>query len=92
MPITIKNISEMFGKDVFTDKGYYCGKVDDVEFDLTRFKVRSLVISAARGTFLGKMVGEKKGIIVPYPMIQAIGDIVLIKHIATPLPEEGESE
>jgi len=48
------------------------------------------VISAARGTFLGKMVGGKKGIIVPYPMVQAIGDVVLIKHIATPLPEEGE--
>ncbi len=90
MPITVKEVSEMFGKDVFTDRGFYCGKVTDVEFDLSRYKVRSLVISAARGTFLGKMVGEKKGIIVPYPMIQAIGDVVIIKHIATPIPEEGE--
>jgi len=90
MPITVKDISEMFGKDVFTDRGFYCGKVSDIELDLARYKVRSLVISAARGTFLGKMVGGKKGIIVPYPMVQAIGDVVLIKHIATPLPEEGE--
>ena len=92
MPITVKDISEMFGKDVFTDKGLYCGKVSDVEFDLSRFKLRSLVIEAAKGTFLGKMVGGKKGIIVPYPMVQAIGDIVLIKHIATPLSEEGEAK
>ena len=89
MPITVKDMTEMFGKDVFTDKGYYCGKCSDVEFDLSRFKVRSLVIAAARGTFLGNMVGGKKGIIVPYPMVQAIGDVVLIKHISTPLPEEG---
>jgi len=34
MPITVKEISEMFSKDVFTDKGYYCGKVSDVEFEL----------------------------------------------------------
>ena len=34
MPITVKDISEMFGKDVFTDRGFYCGKVADVEFDL----------------------------------------------------------
>lgn len=88
MPITIKNIAEMFGKDVFTDKGLFCGKVEDVEFDLSRFKLRSLVIAAARGTFLGKMVGGKKGIIVPYPMVQAIGDVVLIKHITAPLKEE----
>ncbi len=92
MPITVKDISEMFGKDLFTDKGLYCGKVSDVEFDLSRFKLRSLVIEAAKGTFLGKMVGGKKGIIVPYPMVQAIGDIVLIKHIATPLSEEGEAK
>ncbi|MBL7169656.1 MAG: PRC-barrel domain-containing protein [Candidatus Aenigmarchaeota archaeon] len=92
MPITVKDISEMFSKDVFTDRGFYCGKVSDVEFDLSRFKARALVIEAAKGTFLGKMVGGKKGIIVPYQMVQAIGDIVLIKHIATPLPEEGEAK
>lgn len=91
MPITVKNISEMFGKDVFTDKGYYCGKVSDVEFDLSRFKVRAIVIEAVKGTFLGRMVSGKKGIIVPYPMIQSIGDVVIIKHISGPL-EEGEAE
>jgi len=88
MPITVKEVSEVFGKDVFTDKGYYCGKVSDVEMDLSRFKVRSLVISAARGSFLGQMVGGKKGVVVPYTMVQSVGDVVLIKHITTPLPEE----
>ena len=92
MPITVKDISEMFSKDVFTDKGFYCGKVSDVEFDLSRFKVRAIVIEAAKGTFLGKIVGGKKGIIVPYQMVQSIGDIVLIKHITTPMPEEGEAQ
>lgn len=92
MPITVKEVSEVFGKDVFTDKGYYCGKVNDVELDLSRFKVRSLVIAAARGSFLGNMVGGKKGVIVPFPMVQSVGDVVLIKHITTPLPEEGEKE
>ncbi len=88
MPITVKEVSEVFGKDVFTDKGFYCGKVSDVEMDLSRFKIRSLVISAARGSFLGQMVGGKKGVVVPYTMVQSVGDVVLIKHITTPLPEE----
>ena len=92
MPITVKDISNMFSKDVFTDRGYYCGKISDLEFDLSRFKVRSLVIQAAKGTFLGKMVGGKKGIIVPYTMVNAIGDIVLIKHISGPQLEEEEAE
>jgi sporulation protein YlmC with PRC-barrel domain len=83
MPITVKDIGNMFGKDVFTNKGFYAGKVSDMEFDLSRFKVRSVVIEAAKGGVLGKMVGGKKGIIVPYPMIQAIGDVMLIKHISS---------
>ena len=91
MPITVKDIADMFGKDVFTGKALYCGKVSDLEFDLARFKIRSIVIEAAKGSFLGKMVGGKKGIIVPYPMVQAIGDVVLIKHIAAPeMSDEGE--
>ena len=28
-----------------------------------------------------KVIGGKKGLIVPYSMINAIGDIVIIKHI-----------
>jgi len=91
MPITVKDVADMFGKDVFTGKGFYCGKVSDLEFDLARFKIRSLVIEAARNSFLGKMVGGKKGIIVPYPMVQSIGDVVIIKHIVSPTTtEEGE--
>jgi len=91
MPINVKNVADMFGKDVFTGRGSYCGKVSDVEFDLGRFKIRSLVIEAAREGFLGKSLGGKKGVIIPYPMVQAIGDIVIIKHITTPeVPEASE--
>jgi sporulation protein YlmC with PRC-barrel domain len=87
MPITVKDIGSMFGKDVFTTKGFYAGRVSDLEFDLSRFKIRALVIEVTKGSVVGKMVGGKKGIIVPYPMIQAVGDVVIIKHIASP-PEE----
>jgi sporulation protein YlmC with PRC-barrel domain len=92
MPISVKDVSDMFGKDVFTGKGFYAGKISDMEFDLSRFKIRSLVIEAAKGSMLGKMVGGRKGIIVPYPMVNAIGDVVLIKHISSSaLPGEEEA-
>ena len=97
MPITVKDVGDLFGKDVFTAKGLYCGKVSDVEIDLARFKIRSLVIEAAKEGFLGKVLGGKKGVIVPYNVVQAIGDIVIIKHITTPeipqeIPEEAPEE
>ena len=92
MAISVKDIQDMFNKDVFTSKGVYCGKVTDMELDLSRFKVRSLVIEAAKNSSLGKMVGGKKGIIVPYPVVQAVGDVVLVNHkILSGMPEEGEA-
>ena len=78
-------------KDVFTDKGLYCGKVEDVECDLKRFKMRALVVKATKGSYLSEMLGKKKGIIIPYPMVKAIGDIVLIKHFQTPVSDEEPS-
>jgi sporulation protein YlmC with PRC-barrel domain len=88
MAIRIASVSQTWAKDVFTDKGLYCGKVEDVECDIKRFKMRSLVINAMKGSYLSKMVGGKKGLIVPFPMVLAIGDIVIIKHVTAPVEEE----
>ncbi len=91
MAITVKDIADMFGKDVFTSKGSYCGKVSDLDFDLSRFKIRSLVVEATREGIFGKLIGSKKGVIVPYQAVQAIDDIVIIKHVVTQgLPEKSE--
>src|SRR3989338_2125996 len=75
-------MTELQGRDIFTDKGAYCGKVTDIEFDLSKFRLRAIVVDAAKGSFLANVVGGKRGVIVPYSMVKAIGDIVLIKHIS----------
>ncbi|MDD5416459.1 MAG: PRC-barrel domain-containing protein [Candidatus Aenigmarchaeota archaeon] len=88
MGITVKNVTEMMGKDVFTNKGSFCGKIVDVEVDLTKFRLNSLVIEASRGSFLANVVGGKKGVIVPYRLVDNVGDVVIIKHITPTMPEE----
>lgn len=80
--MNVKDFSEMVKKDVFTDKGVYCGKVSDVGLDMTKFRVRSLVVDAVRGSFLAEMVGDKKGVVIPFSIVDSIGDIVIIKHIS----------
>ena len=88
MAINVASVSDTWMKDVFTTRGAYCGKVEDIECDLKRFKLRSLVVKAVRGSYIGNMLGNKKGLIIPFPMVEAIGDIVIIKHIAGPIGEE----
>ncbi len=88
MAIKVSSVSETYGKDVFTNKGMFCGKVEDVECDLKRFKIRSLVVKAARESYISKMLGNKKGVIIPFPMVESMGDIVIIKHISLPVSDE----
>ena len=93
MPVTIKNISEVLGKDVFTTKGLYAGRVADIEIHLDKFRIKSLVVEAARGSFLASMVGGKRGVIIPYQLVESVGDVVIIKHIVAPnLPEQSMEE
>jgi sporulation protein YlmC with PRC-barrel domain len=90
MGISVKSISEMFGKDVFTNRGAYCGRVADLKLHLGKFRINSLVLDVARGSFLSGILGSKKGIIVPYQYVDSIGDVVIIKHISAPVAEEPE--
>ena len=92
MPVNVRSFSDLTRKDVFTHKGSYCGKVIDIGLDLDKYRVKSLVIDAVRGSHLAAMVGDKKGVIVPYTMVQSVGDVVIIKHIASTTMAEDEQE
>ncbi|MBI4896128.1 MAG: PRC-barrel domain-containing protein [Candidatus Aenigmarchaeota archaeon] len=90
MAVNTQHFSELIRKDVFTNKGLYCGKVLDIGVDLEKFRVKSIVVDAIRGSFFASMVGDKKGVIVPFPLVQAIGDILIVKHV-TPNAVESET-
>ncbi len=88
MPVTVKNVSEVLGKDVFTTKGVYAGRVADLEMHLDKFRIKSIVVEAGKGSFLASMVGGKRGVIIPYQLVESVGDVVIIKHIVAPAPIE----
>ncbi|MEM5812929.1 MAG: PRC-barrel domain-containing protein [Candidatus Aenigmatarchaeota archaeon] len=90
---TIEEFSNLIGKDVFTDKGSYCGKISNLELDLEKFKVRAIVVDVVKGSFLADIIGSKKGVVIPFQMVQSIGEIVIIKSISPSLFEvEKESK
>jgi len=92
MGITVKQISEMFGKDVFTNKGVYAGRVADIRLNLSKFRIHSVVVDVTRGSFLSAAIGNKKGVAIPYQYVDSVGDVVIIKHITAPVPEEAPAE
>lgn len=90
MSQNILDFSDVTGKDVFTNKGSYCGSVKDIELNLGKFAVRAVVVGAEEGSYLAQKVGGAKNVVIPYRMVQSVDDIIIIKDFQTSQVEEGE--
>jgi sporulation protein YlmC with PRC-barrel domain len=80
--LKMKQISETFEMRVFTDSGDYFGDVE--EAILTSNKVFGWRVRATKNSFLNKVLGSAKGVIVPHQLVKSIGDIMIINKSAVP--------
>ncbi len=88
--LKMKNISETYDMKVFTDNGEYFGDVE--ESILTQNKVFGWRIKATKNSFLTKVLGSAKGVIVPHQLVKSIGDIIIISKAAVPSYSSEEEE
>ena len=80
--LKMKRISETYTMKVFTDTGDFFGEVE--ESILTQNKVFGWRIRATKGSFLGKVLGSAKGVIVPHQLVKSVGDVMIINKAAVP--------
>jgi sporulation protein YlmC with PRC-barrel domain len=90
MALKIKNITDLYNVQVFTDTGDYFGDVEEAV--LTNNKINGWRIRATRESFLSRILGGAKGVIVPHQLVKAIGDIMIISKSAVPSYEEEDVE
>ncbi len=84
-------LSSLYGQDLYTDRGIYVGKIEDVSVDVKEKRVSGLAVKNVNPNAFS--AGKRKGVIIPYRWVTAIGDIVLIKHVRRRVVErEGEEE
>jgi len=86
----MKKIGETYDMRVFTDTGDYFGDVE--EAILTHTKVFGWRVRATKNSFLSKVLGSAKGVIVPHQLVKSLGDIMIISKSAVPSynPEDEE--
>jgi len=88
--LKMKKISESYDMQVFTDQGDYFGDVEDAI--LTNTKVFGWKIKSTKNSFLSKVLGSAKGVIVPHQLVKAVGDVIIISRSAVPnYPTEEEA-
>jgi sporulation protein YlmC with PRC-barrel domain len=92
MSENILDFSEVKEKQVYTNKGSYCGKLKDVELNLGKFAVRAVVVAAEKGSYLAQKVGGTKNVVIPYRMVQSVDDVIIIKDFQTSDVNDGEEE
>ncbi|TKJ17484.1 photosystem reaction center subunit H [Candidatus Woesearchaeota archaeon B3_Woes] len=90
--LKMKKITESYDVRVFTDNGEYFGDVE--EAILTSTRVSGWRVRSTKGSFLSKVLGSAKGVIVPHQLVKSMGDIMIISKAAVPSynPEDSEAE
>jgi sporulation protein YlmC with PRC-barrel domain len=72
-------ITELFGLQIYTDKGMFIGEVEDVVIDVDSKKMEAVVVGKVNDQLFE--LKSFKGLKIPYRIISAIDDIVLIRHL-----------
>ena len=83
-------LSSLYGQDMYTDRGVHVGKIADAHVDIEERRISGLAVKNINPNAFD--VGTRKGIIIPYRWVTAIGDIVLIKHVRMGVAEQVEEE
>ncbi|PIN77183.1 hypothetical protein COV16_07155 [Candidatus Woesearchaeota archaeon CG10_big_fil_rev_8_21_14_0_10_34_8] len=78
----MKRITETYEMKVFTDGGEYFGDIE--ESIMTNNKVFGWRIRSTKSSYLAKILGSAKGVIVPHPLVKSMGDIMIISKAAIP--------
>tara|TARA_B100001971_G_scaffold123622_1_gene113821 strand:+ start:161 stop:397 length:237 start_codon:yes stop_codon:yes gene_type:complete len=75
---------------VFTDSGEYFGDIE--ESIVTNNKVFGWRVRATKNSFLNKVLGSAKGVIVPHQLVKSIADVMIISKAAVPSYNEEDKE
>lgn len=71
-------VSTLFGLNIYTEKGVYIGKVNDVVLEVNEKKATGLAATKLNPDMFD---AGSKGVVVPFRWVTAVGDVVLIRHV-----------
>jgi len=90
MPLKTKKVTEIYDMSVYTDEGTFFGTVDEAQ--IKDNKISGWRIKATKNSFLSKILGGAKGVIVPHHYVKSIDNIMIISRTAVPAYEASEGK
>ncbi|MBI2662536.1 PRC-barrel domain-containing protein [Candidatus Woesearchaeota archaeon] len=86
--LKMRKLSDSYDLKVFTDSGDYFGDIE--ECILAGNKISGWRIKATKTSFLSRVIGSARGVIVPHQLVKSIGDVVIISRNAVPSGDVGD--
>jgi len=86
--LRIKKLSEVIGRNAYTDSGDFLGQVEEVNLAENKIDGWRIRISG----HMSSLIGGARWIIVPHQFVRAIGDIFIVNKASLPMREEPELE
>ncbi|GGL57282.1 PRC-barrel domain-containing protein [Halocalculus aciditolerans] len=92
MDDTPQEITSLVGREVYSNNGVFVGEVEDIRLNLDQEVVNGLALGQLNGELFEEVSTGRKGIIIPYRWVRAVGDIILINDVVERLKGAESSE
>ena len=87
-----QEITTLVGREVYSNNGVFVGEVEDIRLDLDRSAVTGLALGEVNHELFGTLVSNRRGVIVPYKWVRAVGDVILVYDVVERIHDESEDE
>ena len=71
----LTEVTELIGLEIYTDKGYLLGTVEDISIDIDQQITYGLYVPKTNPL----LVGDGVPVLVPFRWVKAVGDIIIMK-------------
>jgi len=89
---TPQEITNLVGREVYSNNGVFVGEVEDVQLNLDQQAVTGLAVGELNAELFSDTVDPGKGVIVPYRWVRAVGDVILINDVIERLKQPEDAE
>ena len=88
----MQEITNLVGREVYSNNGVFVGEVEDIQLDLDRESVTGLALTELNYVLFHDKAAGSRGVIIPYRWVRSVGDIVLVNDIVERMREPEEEE
>ncbi len=85
-----QEITNLVGREVYSNNGVFIGEVEDLRLDIDSNAVTGLALHRLNEDLFKDYVGDSRGIMVPYRWVRAVGDVVLVNDIIERVKQDEE--